>query len=248
MARRVERWRIAAIAAALTLAGCDDSPSITHYVLALSWGPAFCEFNPDKPECRELDGADFAASNLTVHGLWPNSGPSDGPSYCNVDAATKALDQPQSWCELPKPKLDDDTRALLKSAMPGTASCLDRHEWIKHGTCADMRAQSYFADTLRLAAAVQATRLGQVITDNVGRNVTPQQLANAFEATFGAGSSQALTFICTERKGSHYLAEIRIALAPSSLKGTLERDDLYLEGPRPAGSCPDTMRIDRAGQ
>jgi ribonuclease T2 len=234
--------------AAALLAGCDDAPEITHYVLALSWQPAFCEFNRGRPECAALDSGDFAAGNLTVHGLWPNDGPSSGPTYCDVDAAIKALDDPQSWCELPRPRMTEKTGEALAPAMPGTASCLERHEWIKHGTCSGFDADEYFARTLRLAAAIQATRLGEAVAGNIGKNVTPRQLINAFEAEFGAGSGKALALVCAERNGSHYLAEIRIALETPSAKGPLERDDLYLAGEPPAGSCPDMMRIDSAGQ
>ena len=54
--------------------------------------------------------------------------------------------------------------------MPGIASCLDRHEWIKHGTCSGLDADCYFADTLRLAAAVQATpHSAEIIAANIGR-------------------------------------------------------------------------------
>jgi len=247
MVLRTRRRCCAAILAAFALAACDDSPSFDHYVLALSWQPAFCESHPDKPECRELDAADFAAYHLAVHGLWPNNGPGEGPTYCGVDAAIQALDQPKSWCEMPQPKVSDKTRAALAPAMPGARSCLDRHEWVKHGTCSGLDADSYFAATLRLAHAVQATRLGAVIAANVGRYVTPQQLFNAFEATFGAGASQALTLVCTRGGGLDYLSEVRIALKPDALEGTLERDDLYLSGGRPSGSCPDTIRIDSVG-
>lgn len=247
MTHRALRRCGAMLFAAALLPGCDDAPEVTHYVLALSWQPAFCEFNPARPECGALDAGDFAAGNLTVHGLWPNDGPGSGPTYCNVDAATRALDQPQSWCELPKPGVSEKTRAALAPAMPGTASCLDRHEWIKHGTCSGLEADAYFAQSLRLAAAVQATGLGEAVAGNIGKNVTPRQLINAFEAGFGAGSGKALTLVCTERNGSHYLSEIRIALESPSVGGALERDDLYLAGEPPAGSCPDMMRIDRAG-
>ncbi|WP_162917288.1 ribonuclease T2 family protein [Dongia deserti] len=219
---------------------------MSHYVLALSWQPAFCEFNAERPECRELDSADFAASNLTVHGLWPNDRPGGGPSYCRVDTEMKALDEAKNWCELPEPKISAKTRAALSSAMPGATSCLDRHEWIKHGTCAGTDAEVYFADTLRLAKALQTTPLNQVIAVNVGRHITPQQLRNAFEAAFGAGSSKALTLVCTERNGRRYLAEIRVALKQDGLKGSLEGNDLYLEGAA-ADNCGEDMWVDSAG-
>ncbi|HKP25908.1 MAG TPA: ribonuclease T2 [Dongiaceae bacterium] len=236
--------RIVLALAAAFLGACDEAPQVTHYVLALSWQPAFCELNARKSECRALDPGDFAATHLTVHGLWPNDRPNGGPTYCGIDDETRALDQPKTWCQLPEPEMSGMTRAQLAQAMPGVLSCLDRHEWIKHGTCAGAGADRYFGETLHLAAAVQATAFGQAITANVGRAVTPEQLIQAFEASFGAGSGAALTLVCSDRG---YLSEIRIALQPSALEGDLDGRDLYLAGPTPESRCPGTVRIDAAG-
>ena len=236
----------AAMLAALALATCGDSPSISHYVLALSWEPAFCELNEGEPECRGLDPADFAARNLTIHGLWPNDRPGAGPSYCGIDAATLATEEAGDWCELPEPEMTAKTRADLASAMPGTASCLERHEWVKHGTCAGVDAEDYFANTVRLAKAVQATRLAQVIAANAGRTITTAQLRNAFEVEFDAGSSTALSLVCMERNGRRYLTEIRIALREGTLDGPLERDDFYLEGKPASDRCGSDMWVDSA--
>lgn len=236
--------RIALALAVAFLSGCDDPPQVTHYVLALSWQPAFCEVNGELPECRALDPTDFAATHLTVHGLWPNDRPNAGPTYCGIDQETKALDQPKSWCELPEPEMSGKTRAHLAQTMPGVLSCLDRHEWIKHGTCAGTGAERYFGETVRLAAAVQATAFAQTISANIGRAVTPEQLIQAFEAGFGAGSGGALTLVCSDRGD---LSEIRIALRASALEGELDRGDLYLDGPAPASRCPGALRIDVAG-
>ena len=233
-----------ALALAAFLGACDEAPPITHYVLALSWQPAFCELNVRRPECRALDPGDFAATHLTIHGLWPNDRPNGGPSHCGVDEDTKALDEPKSWCQLPEPEMSGMTRAHLAQTMPGVLSCLDRHEWIKHGTCAGIGAERYFGETLRLAAAVQATAFAQVISANVGREMTPEQLVKAFEASFGAGSSAALTLVCSDRG---LLSEIRIALRASALEGDLDRGDLYLNGQAPESRCPGTLRIDPAG-
>ena len=97
---------------------------------------------------------------------------------------------------------------------------------------------------MRLAAAVQATAFAQTISANIGRAVTPEQLIQAFEAGFGAGSGGALTLVCSDRGD---LSEIRIALRASALEGELDRGDLYLDGPAPASRCPGALRIDVAG-
>lgn len=236
--------RAALALAAAFIGACEDAPPITHYVLALSWQPAFCEINARRPECRALDPGDFAATHLTVHGLWPNDRPSAGPTYCGVDEETKALDQPQSWCQLPEPEMSGMTRAHLAQTMPGVLSCLDRHEWIKHGTCARIGAERYFGETLRLASAVQETAFGRTFAAHVGRDVTPEQVIQAFEASFGAGTGKALTLVCSD---GGLLSEIRIALQAGALEGELDGGDLYLSGPAPASRCPAIMRIDAAG-
>ena len=91
---------------------------------------------------------------------------------------------------------------------------------------------------------MQATVFNQVIAANVGREVTPEQLIKAFEASFGAGSSAALTLVCSD---GGFLSEIRIALKATSLEGELDGGDLYRSGSAPASRCPATMRIDAAG-
>ena len=235
--------RIALVFGAALLSACDDSPAVTHYVLALSWQPAFCESNAKRSECRTLDSGDFAARHLAVHGLWPNDRPGAGPTYCGVDEDTRALDTPKSWCQLPEPEMSGKTRAHLAQTMPGALSCLDRHEWIKHGTCAGIGAERYFGETLRLAAAVQETPFAEAISANVGRRVTPQQLIQAFEASFGAGAAKALTLVCSDRGD---LTEIRIALQADALEGELDGRDLYLDGQAPESRCPGTLRIDAA--
>jgi ribonuclease T2 len=234
--------RIALALVVALLSACDESPAVTHYVLALSWQPTFCERNRDKPECRALDDGDYAAHHLSLHGLWPSGAVDKGPSYCGVSGATANLDMPQQWCALPEPALTDSTRDDLRNIMPGVQSCLDRHEWIKHGTCSGLPAETYFAETVRLTAAVQATPLGALLSAEAGQRVDRRRFFDAFEESFGPGTTRALSLVC--REGD--LLEIRIALKLSAMFGGLDRDDLYLDG-QPAGSCPATVRIDQAG-
>jgi len=228
------------------LAG-DQSPTIDHYVLALSWEPAFCQFNADKPECRQLGNADFAASHLAIHGLWPDTRESKRLRYCGVDEHVELLDQRNRWCELPKPELSTGTRADLERAMPGARSCLDRHEWIEHGSCAGTSAESYFSTTLRLAAAVRASPLGDLLADNVGREVARGKLIDAFEAAFGNGAGAALTLLCKPTAAGSLLIEIRMTLEPSAVDGEFGAEDLRRTGAGAGGSCPAMVLIDPIG-
>ncbi|HET6621932.1 MAG TPA: hypothetical protein VFG64_18485 [Dongiaceae bacterium] len=239
--------RIAALLAALALAGCDENPSFDHLVLALSWEPAFCQFNADKPECRALGGGDFASTHLAIHGLWPDTAESKRLRYCGVDDKIKTLDQSNRWCELPEPQLSAATRAALDAAMPGARSCLDRHEWIEHGSCAGIDAERYFSTTLRLAAAVQASKLGDLLAANVGRKLSRRRLIDAFEATFGRDAGRALALLCTSSGAERLLIEVRITLEPSAIDGDLGARDLRPNAAGTAGSCPAALLIDPAG-
>ncbi|HET6160449.1 MAG TPA: ribonuclease T2 [Dongiaceae bacterium] len=245
-------WRrcgaaILAVLAALPAAASDPSLSIDHYVLALSWQPTFCRFNADKPECRALGQADFAATHLAIHGLWPDLRESKRLRYCGVDEHIELMDQRSRWCELPAPEISDETRAELGRAMPGVHSCLDRHEWIEHGTCAKMSAESYFSITLRLAAAVRASPLGDMLAANVSREVPRRKLVDAFEAGFGPGAGKALTLLCKPSGAASLLIEIRITLELSAMDGDLGAEDLRPTTGGTAGSCPALILIDPVG-
>lgn len=60
-----------------------------EYLLALSWQPSFCETHRGKSECKNRTEENFEASNLALHGLWPQP---RNNIYCNVDDRIKQLD------------------------------------------------------------------------------------------------------------------------------------------------------------
>jgi ribonuclease T2 len=221
----------------------DQSPPLDHYVLALSWEPAFCQFNMDKPECRALGDGDFAATHLSIHGLWPDLRESRRLRYCGVDEHVELMDQRNRWCELPEPQLSAGTRAALDTAMPGARSCLDRHEWTEHGTCSGLDAEGYFATTLRLAKAVQTSVLGDLLAASVGQKVPHRKLIEAFEVSFGPAAGDALTLLCAKDR----LIELRITLQPSAVDGELDAADLRPTAVGTRGSCPATVLIDANG-
>lgn len=229
------------------IAACDPAPPVDHYILALSWQPAFCERNAGRPECRDLDRGDFAATNLSLHGLWPNGAGGDHPFYCGVAAADRNRDQDGDWCELSATGADRATQSDLARLMPGSQSCLDRHEWTKHGTCTGLGGDAYFDAAARLVLEVQTTQLSERLRAAIGRTVSRRVLLEAFERDFGGGAATALEITCRRSGGRAYLAEIRIALRPEAIDKPLSRNLLFLDGPAPKGNCPAEVFIDPAG-
>jgi ribonuclease T2 len=243
----MRRTILAGLVAITALAACEPEPNVDHYILALSWQPAFCVFNAGKPECRELDGGDFAATNLALHGLWPNAADGEHPFYCSVAAGNRGADGAGDWCTLPTTGVDQATQSDLAQVMPGSASCLDRHEWIKHGICTGLDGDAYFGVSVGLVREMQATQLSGVLRANIGKEVSRRDLLDAFEADFGAGAAAALELICRRNSGRAYLMEIRLALRPDAIDKPLSGNALFLEGPPPHGGCPTEIYLDPAG-
>ncbi|RWO30142.1 MAG: ribonuclease [Mesorhizobium sp.] len=182
-----------------------------EYVLALSWQPAFCETRPGKTECRAQTAAGFEATHFTLHGLWPQP---NGNFYCQVAAADKANDNPAHWQDLPTVKLEPNTRSELDQVMPGTASALDRHEWIKHGTCYGKSQQAYFSDALNLTRAVNASSVRDLFTQKIGRDLTSGQIRAAFDSAFGPGAGERVRVSCVKdpSSGRRLIGELTLGL------------------------------------
>lgn len=161
-------WRPAllcgVVAGLWTLAGdakpsCSVDPGRSKvYRLELTVPATYCRRAAGEPDCRDFP----KRSAIQLHGLWPNyqSGypqgncprtecperPDDEGRYCAYPALTQVY-QATWWPE-------------LKPYMAGTEKCLERHEWVKHGTCSPMDAASYFHwaldNTRRIATALDA--------------------------------------------------------------------------------------------
>ncbi len=165
-----------------------------YYALALSWEPTFCEAMRDKTECRAESPSSWEALHFTLHGLWPQPRRNQ---FCGVDPKFSALDDQHQWDALPEPDLSIETRTALNIAMPGTMSNLQRHEWIKHGTCyPGGNAEQYFKDEMRLAAEVNASGVQQLFAASIGKKLTAAQIAARFEEAFGQGAADHVQLEC----------------------------------------------------
>jgi ribonuclease T2 len=90
-----------------------------YYVLALSWSPSHCVDNPDADQCERK-------RRFIMHGLWPQH-ERGFPTDCSNAFA--------------KP-----SRKLLSRYADLTASAgLLAYQWRKHGACAGLSPEEYFA-------------------------------------------------------------------------------------------------------
>ena len=167
---------------------------IPFYVLALSWEPAFCEAMKGKAECKSQTASSYEATHFSLHGLWPQP---RNNAFCGVDAATAALDDQHQWEQLPEPQLTAATKAALDQVMPGTQSVLQRHEYIKHGTCYPAgNAEQYFKDAVRLANEVNGSAVQKFMAANIGKMIQMSDLRTKFDEAFGAGAGDRVRVSC----------------------------------------------------
>jgi len=180
------------------------------YVLAVSWQPAFCEVKPEKTECATQSADRFDATHFTLHGLWPQPRNND---YCHVSPDLVAADKNSEWEKLPALNLDAATRKSLDEVMPGTMSNLERHEWIKHGTCFHGEsANAYFSRAITIMAQLNASKARELFASHIGSKITSTAIKDAFDATFGDGAGDRVRVACKRRGSRNLIVELTIGL------------------------------------
>jgi ribonuclease T2 len=180
---------------------------VPFYAFAISWEPAFCETMKDKAECKAETPQSYEATHFSLHGLWPQPRRN---VFCGVDAATAALDDTHQWERLPEPELTPATKAALDKVMPGTQSVLERHEWIKHGTCyPGPDAETYFKDEIRLVSDINASPVQAFMAANIGKTIQTADLRKKFDEAYGKGAGARVKVSCSK---SGLISEITIGL------------------------------------
>lgn len=213
------------------------------YVFSLEWTPAFCEGKPGLPECSSGSGR-FDAKNLALHGLWPNvdADASHSYGYCGVGADVRALDRAATWCRMPAPGVSGGVMSRLSPLMPGTASCLQNHEWYKHGSCSGLSPDAYFSRASDLVEFVATTNFGRFLSAHAGETVTAEDALAAFEKDFGPGSRGKVALLCTKAGSAALLLDVRMNLAKTPRPASeLGRMLLSAAG---KGNCPASFKLD----
>jgi ribonuclease T2 len=106
------------------LADGEAAGDFDYYVMALSWSANWCALEGDgrgDPQCDAGRGLSF-----TLHGFWPQY--EDGwPAFCRTSARDPSRSQ----------------TAAMADIMGGAG--LAFYQWKKHGRCAGLPAEDYFA-------------------------------------------------------------------------------------------------------
>ena len=248
--RKTASFVIIAVSLALSFvpasAGDEETDSVAghfdNYVLALNWLPAFCEQHADLAECSFAihSSDDFAARHLILHGFWPNQSNDSQHSYgfCGVSSDIKSLDQSRQWCQMPNPGLSQAELAGLTAVMPGAnpQTCLEWHEWYRHGSCSGYSPEEFFNRAEALVRAIAQSSFGNFLAEHAGQTVQLDDLTKAFEADYGSGSSADVSFKCSRQgDGKEILSDVNIGLA-SRLLAPEQLGKMLV--PQPRGSCP----------
>lgn len=211
-----------------------------EYLLALSWQPSFCESHSRKKECRTQTTRRYDADHWSLHGLWPQP---RSNAYCGVSSIDKGIDRNKRWHLLEPLKLSQDTATKLAFIMPGVSSNLQRHEWIKHGTCYGTDADTYYSDSIRLTQQINESIVGKLFTHGVGKQVSLKQVRQHFDKAFGKGAGKKVDMRC-DRKG-------RVSELWINLKGEINADtkiSTLLKNSIRAGSKCKIGLIDKANK
>jgi len=164
----------------------DRAGAFDHYILALTWMPAFCATDGagrDDPRCTP-----GRREGWRVHGLWPQHRGGRWPEYCPT--AQRA------------PSRAETAAQAGLFGTPGAAW----HQWNKHGRCTGLSAGDYYALTL---AALDRLTLPEVFA-RIDRELRlePAVIAAAFAEVNPAITPDMMVTTCRR----DLLVELRICL------------------------------------
>jgi len=222
---------------------CNTAGQADSYVLALTWQPAFCEGKPDKAECKITDPKAYQAKHFTLHGLWPNKKSCDTSyGFCGDIKRQKS-----NFCDYPAVQLDADSTASLAEVMPSvtSGSCLERHEWYKHGTCqANWSMAGYFDLAADLVRQFNDAGAAYFMNRRIGQQVRTEDFVTRVVAVLGTAARDRIKLSCNQGM----LVEVQLNLS-ADLKPSDDLEKLLVNAP-PQGksNCGDTFRVDAIGQ
>lgn len=172
--------------AAMPALAQDRAGEFDHYLLALSWMPAFCTVEGD----RRMDARCASGTRLgwVVHGLWPQHAGGAWPEYCTTAQRNPSRRETAAETEI--------------FGTPGAAW----HQWNKHGRCTGLSSRDYFALT---RAAFGALTLPEVFAAiDAPLIVAPEVIEAAFIEANTDFSPEMMITTCRDSS----IVELRLCL------------------------------------
>ncbi len=222
-------------------------------LMAASWLPTFCLTGAGQraTECKSLSKFDIYASQFSIHGLWPNDLDDDAlyPCYCDQKRPLKCNERRKPVASI---NIPSDLRKALQTKMPGFQSgFLHRHEWTKHGTCYEKYnagddqgsdATEYYRDTILVLDQLNASKVGQLFKNNIGKVLSNNQIYKAFDQSFGKGASDKVFIDCKRIRGEWLISELFIGLGGEIKEGAKLKDLIAASPPRDVYSSRKSCR------
>ncbi len=212
----------------------------TEYTFAMSWHPGFCARQSGAPECARQAG-------LTLHGLWASL-----PARLEADG----MDTPQWWregcdhligkvpeknfCALAPLSLSPEVRGRLEQVMPGTQSCLERHEYAKHAACFGFDPNAFFRRSIELFDSVSQSSFGALLSSAGRMEIDREALIGAYADAFGTRDTRSLKLICDVHDGQAWLSSVEIGITREGLDAFPAAASLT---PLLPGNCPKRIRL-----
>ncbi|WP_439156424.1 ribonuclease T2 family protein [Yoonia sp.] len=187
----------------------DETADFDYYVMSLSWSANWCVLEGDARNSPQCDStADF---DWILHGLWPQY-ETGYPAHCHTNQRAPSRAQTTEMADV--------------MGTPGLAW----YQWNKHGVCAGLPADEYFA----LARQAFASIVRPPVFRRIDRMITVP--ASVIEAAFlrdnPSLSADQITITC---KDGH-IQEARICLTrdlafrtcgPDVIRDCTQRDALF---------------------
>lgn len=184
----------------------------TTVIFGVSWQPGFCETRVTRPECVSQTSERADARQFSLHGLWPVR-----KSYCGVTAEVRALDRKGDWLKLAQPVMETQTFQRLQVAMPGWQSGLDRHQWLRSGTCQAETADAYFRRQLSLLDQLNGSSVQRLFAGSIGKEVTQAAVKQAFDEAFGPSAGDRVQMRCQKDGDRTIVTGLTIGLSSDGM-------------------------------
>jgi len=235
------------VAAVGATGGKTGAPAgnFSSWILAMEWQPAWnlqaCENTWERSVIAHTTNTSWAATHLSLHGLWPNY--QEGwPQYCKGPLGDFTACESHSYSDLCTVQTETsrvfNTSGLWQRyALEYSWSDLGKHEWGKHGGCSGWDQIQFFDVVNKTLQRILAMKGPQQLSRSAGGSISLDMVNAAFDnkASLKCNTHCSLT-------GVQLHLEAGPSLEPGNIIDFSESDtscndckQVMLQSPKPCG-------------